>query len=744
MRVVARTAALALALALLPTGSASAAFLTPEYDSTITGTDPHLIDEATAVAVDEETHAIYVADRGNGSVLKFDAAGNFLLEFGDFDNPTAIAVDNSDGPEAGKVYVAEGTSTGGDGTIARFDSGGQPDPGWGTGGTIKVIALQKIGVSPFDGTLWALDAETVGSPGGIAGAQISAYDADGTRRFRHEQVRDGGTDGSLAIDSGERIWFSDHNFAALIEVPKNFTAEAGPVLGSAYPGQAHEFAVNPANSDVLITFNEEEVIVFEQPCEPSKGFCAPKESFGNGHLPQPRGLAIDGGTNAVYVAIEGGVAVFHSKVVPDVVPKPASVGTTDAVLSAHLDPLGAGDITGCEIEYGPDSSYGSTASCDQLLPMSDPGDVTVHLTGLSTESVYHYRFLASNGNGTSKGSDRVFTPHWVKGLETGEATDVGPGGATLHGELNPGGETTRYYFEWGETKQYGHKTPAPPGSETSAGGLTQVAATVDGLLTASTTYHYRLVGVNSLGTSFGADREFTTPLALPPQIRNVSATPTGLSTASLFAEISPGFGDTAYRFQYGPDASYGRSTVITGPIGNDGTFHPVSVDVTGLSPGTTYHYRVIAFNFSQYVTSGDATFTTPSPPKVGASSAAVVDPHTAILSARIDSTTPGTSVHFDYGPGASYGSTTAEVGVGPDGTASVSVANLTPGTSYHFRAAVSNQFGQAFGEDGVFQTPPVAERRQRKCAKGKVRRKGKCVKKHRRHKKHKAAGGHRR
>src|SRR5262249_46821940 len=154
------------------------------------------------------------------------------------------------------------------------------------------------------------------------------------------------------------------------------------------------------------------------------------------------------------------------------------------------------------------------------------------------------------------------------GLETGEATDIGPGTATLHGELNPSGESTHYYFEWGETKSYGHQTPAAPGDESSAEELTQVETSLSGLLTSVTTYHYRIVAVNGLGTSYGSDREFTTPLSDPPQIQNVSATATGLTTAVLHAELNPGFGDTAYRFQYGLGLTYGSSTAIVGPIGN--------------------------------------------------------------------------------------------------------------------------------------------------------------------------------
>ena len=329
--------------------------------------------------------------------------------------------------------------------------------------------------------------------------------------------------------------------------------------------------------------------------------------------------------------------------------------------------------------------------------MTQPGDATVHLPGLETETVYHYRFRATNGNGTSNGPDRTFTPHWVAGLETGDATDIGPGTATLHGELNPSGESTHYYFEWGETKSYGHQSPAVPGTETSAGALTQVEMSLAGLLTSATTYHYRLVAVNGLGTSYGSDREFTTPLSDSPQIRNVAATATGLTTATLHAELNPGFGDTAYKFQYGPGLSYGTSTAIIGPIGNDGSFHPVAADISGLSPGTTYHFRVIAFNFVGHVSSSDAVFTTPTVPAIGEAAASVLNSHSVRLSARAGAPGTSTTIHFEYGVSAGYGAQSVGVPVGSDGPGSVIVTGLSPSTTYHFRAVAANEFGQAAG-----------------------------------------------
>ena len=617
MRPLLRTAlaclATSAAAALLAAAPASAAFLTPEYDMTFSGSGEHQLGESTAIAVDEATHDVYVADRTNHRVEKFDSEGNFLLTFGNFTNPTAVAVDNSDGASKGDVYVAQGSAGGGDGSIAKFDSSGQPVTSFGTAGKITIPELRKMTVSPFTGDIWVLENySTTGTD-----SKIDSFDPSGVQRFKKESWIITGGDGVFAVDSHDNFWFADQNRSPIKADVARFPENERHDLGGIYPAPAMGFATNPANSDVLVVLNDQEVVVFELSCEPTKGYCTPKESFGAGNLSSPGALAVDGTDYSVYVVVTGGIAVFRSKVIPDVIPKPASVGRTDAVLTAHLDPLGEGNITNCVLEYGTETSYGTTVPCDQALPITSAGDATVHLSSLSTETTYHYRFRATNGNGTSNGPDLTFTPHYVEELETGDATDIGPGTATLHGELNPAGLPTHYYFEWGETKSYGQQTPALPGAESSADGLMPVETSLAGLLTAATTYHYRLVGVNALGTSHGIDREFTTPLAEPPQIINLVAQPTGPTTAVLSAEINPGFGDTAYRFQYGSGTKYGHNTPIVGPIGHDGTFHPVSAQISGLEPATTYHYRLIAFNFSKYLSSGDRTFTTPSPTQSG-------------------------------------------------------------------------------------------------------------------------------
>lgn len=594
------------ALAMLAAGPAGAAFLTPEYAMTVTGEGDHAIGNPQTVAVDEATHDFYVADVENQRIEKFDASGNFLFNIAGFSDPISIAVDNSNGPSKGDLYVAQDEPDAIDNTITRLNSSGEVDLAWGGDGKTAAVEVRSLAVSAVDGKVWAFDGSDH-----IEG-YIAAYTQDGNQLFRKELRGMDFNKGSAAIDADSRVWFANHNSTPFVGDVERLNEFENRQLGTVYSASMGHFASDPRYNDIFGIANGYEVMVFDGSCDPSQGYCNLKESFGGGQLNEPRGLALDGTTHAVYIAVNGGVAVFHSKVIPDVLFKPASVGRTDATLNAHLDPLGEGDITECVLEYGTDTGYGTTVLCGQPMPMTSAGDVSVHLTGLNTETPYHYRFRATNHNGTTNGADRVFTPHFVKGLETEDATDISAGGATLHGELDPAGESTHYYFEWGPNKNYGQTTPALPGSEATGNGLTQVEASLAGRLTGVTTYHYRLVAVNALGTSSGSDREFTTLLGSSAQLGSVSATATGPTTAVLRADVNPGFSPTAYKFQYGEDATYGHSTVIGAPIGDDGAFHTASAEIGGLVPDTTYHFRAVVFNFIDRVTSADLTFTTPS------------------------------------------------------------------------------------------------------------------------------------
>jgi hypothetical protein len=100
------------------------------------------------------------------------------------------------------------------------------------------------------------------------------------------------------------------------------------------------------------------------------------------------------------------------------------------------------------------------------------------------------------------------------GVSTGAATSVSYGSATLTGSVDPHGSNTSYYFQYGPTRAYGAQTAL---ADAGAGTATlKVAVPVSGLLPL-TTYHYRLLAVNSGGAATGRDAAFNTakvPLSL--------------------------------------------------------------------------------------------------------------------------------------------------------------------------------------------------------------------------------------
>jgi hypothetical protein len=138
------------------------------------------------------------------------------------------------------------------------------------------------------------------------------------------------------------------------------------------------------------------------------------------------------------------------------------------------------------------------------------------LTGLSSNTVYHYRIEATNAWGTSYGADQTFTTTATGAgsppapiVATGSAINVGtfgPGTATVTGTVNANGEATTYHFDYGPSINYTSQTISEPISSTT-GELVDAGLTG---LSPNTVYHYRIEATDAWGTSYGADQTFTT------------------------------------------------------------------------------------------------------------------------------------------------------------------------------------------------------------------------------------------
>jgi hypothetical protein len=104
----------------------------------------------------------------------------------------------------------------------------------------------------------------------------------------------------------------------------------------------------------------------------------------------------------------GGDGIFSTTAVPNVATEsPSNLGTTSATFNGTVD--AEGQVTKWWFVYGTSTAYGSKTPTSTLA--AGPGNVNVASTvaTLAAHTTYHYRLYASNGSGTSHGSDLSFT-----------------------------------------------------------------------------------------------------------------------------------------------------------------------------------------------------------------------------------------------------------------------------------------------------------------------------------------------
>ena len=303
------------------------------------------------------------------------------------------------------------------------------------------------------------------------------------------------------------------------------------------------------------------------------------------------------------VLLASGTANAVGLAAPTVVTGAASnIGPTSATVAGTVNPQGL--ATTYQFEYGRTTSYGLKTGAKSAGSGTSEVNVSTNISGLNPARTYHYRIVATSSAGTSKGADRSFTTTQPPTVVTSAASNIAPTSATVAGTVNPRGLATTYLFEYGKTPSYGSKTPSvSAGSGTSA---VNVSATISSL-TPGTTYHYRIVATSTAGTSRGADRSFTT--TPPPTAVTGAASNIGPTSATIAGSVNPHGLTTTYLFEYGKTTSYGSKTVAKS-VGSGTSVVSVSTPISSLSPGITYHFRIVASSSAGTSKGADRSFKT--------------------------------------------------------------------------------------------------------------------------------------
>jgi phosphodiesterase/alkaline phosphatase D-like protein len=387
----------------------------------------------------------------------------------------------------------------------------------------------------------------------------------------------------------------------------------------------------------------------------------------------------------------------------------SNITATTAISGGVISDDGGATLTANGVCWG--KTENPTIEGSKTNESVSTGQYVSHLSGLDAGTTYHVRAYATNAVGTSYGADMTFLTlgQAPSGL-TQQPTNVNAVSATLNATVNPNDLSTIVTFEYGLTTSYGSTATASP-SPVTGNAMVNVMAEISGLLPA-TTYHYRVKMVNSIGTTYSEDKTFTTA-GIPPIATTSAATSKTTTGAALNGTVNANNTSTTVTFEYGTTTSYGQTVSASPSPIADMTNTDVSASITGLTAGTTYHFRVKAVNSLGTTYGSDMTFTTEGlAPTATTKDATNKTSTSATLNASVNANMASTTVTFEYGTTTSYGQTVtaspSPVTGSSNTNVSANISGLSAGTTYHFRIKAVNSVGTTHGSDMTFTTVGLA------------------------------------
>ncbi len=466
--------------------------------------------EISSIAVDEHSGYVYVADRfpeitkfkSDGTLASWTApglAGATSIRANPFppsntntETGTKLAVDNSNGPHQGRIYmIARG---GAEEYIHAFEPNGEEvtEANSGENWPLTTADVTPAQFGPFNltvdeqGNLWENEEN-----GFLFWREFKSNGERGTV-VRSETAGEGG----WGLDTNHDVYLGNYYGTAKYNVGGELLYNLANFSG--------DLAVDRSDNDVYLVgkYGAENAEYISQ--YDSSGNRINKVNIGSPNTFNGR-IAIDSSTNRLYWGDGSQLRIFApgpTKVVPDVATESASnFQATSVDVHGSVNPDSV-NTTSCKFEYGPtEFSPSKSEPCDQgnVLTGSGQQEVTATLSGLNEGSQYSYRLTVENAGGEVIGRSRHFIPSAVPVSQAAYITNVHADSATVHAEVDAGGAPATYKVEYGTQPCSANSCAST--QELDAGsdaGFDSVSTKLEGL-EGGMTYYYRISASNQSG-----------------------------------------------------------------------------------------------------------------------------------------------------------------------------------------------------------------------------------------------------
>ena len=603
------------------------------------------LDSPQSLAVDDDSGEVYVSDRDNRRVNVYDGAGAFIRSFG-WDvaeagpGNTGTGYEVCEDAEGDVCKAGVGSTTPGAG---QFHSSAPEGDAYG------------IALSPPDGEAAAGKVFLANS----GARRVESFDLDGANpaNFGSEAVFGAEQPRNVAVDSRGILYASNDKKGGEIERYDSEDANGGGV-GFLAPISATIAGTNEKQKLKFTGFSASSTFTLSCPGGGTTDpiaydpFAVPLQANIEAALEAECGPSFSV-TQEPTITFKGGFATTNvPTTVCTKVKGPGSCSVTEEIDGVPTIPgallAGTPASATAGLEVDPDSDEGGPET-DVLHVLRDPspGDAVVlpsetvvqqfgpvNAPGLSAAPTADddrhgegagFAFAATLGLDEASGRLLIGAANRVYILEEAPApgasldpvAEFDAHAATFSGTVDPNGVATGYRFEYVDDAEFqanGFENASPvPIADADAGeGEDPVAVEHETphTLIPGTLYHVRLLAKRtlSLAGAIGGPQTFTTPGAAPA-IDGTAAT-VSTAKATLRGAIDPeNEAVTGYHFEWGTSASYGNSTPA-GNLASGAGPVAVSAELTGLTPGQAYHYRLLATNGAGTTTGPDRTFAT--------------------------------------------------------------------------------------------------------------------------------------